>query len=519
MRLPAPTTEMSRHLLRGNFLQISMTGHTLSGEETRVIVAGKGTSTGIEDDNTDWNEEKLIGDYDVAIFDLHDLEQRSHEFVHPFFKMERAVEFPSSDIIRNHLEAGNDIVVRLPTKQRVESQSPENVPQKYDLLRWLPFKISLADESGEKLVAPEDQRWEWEQFFTGSENKSMKPINGWDNAIEEIRTVPGEKSDYPNPISDEEAANPKSLADSISPAIGNQREINKFPILYDNIERLVAARVSLKFYDDYLLEKMVEEAGMEPLPAEGNVFLLPPASNLTHTEFVERILWAEYGIVKKQEFPQWLDDYPLPGENRLKERLDELMNSLEELEENVEMAQAIRDQLLFGQHEDLEKTVRAVFERLGFEVDGEVSGGRDGAIHAENRVYILEVTGQVGGVKESKIDRLERHMKDARDDYDKDLVGLLVYNHRRERPPGERELNPQNFKDDLIEKNQKLLTTIELHHLLDSHLEGELSSSEIEQIIENSNPIISVNDHSDSEESSAEEILEIVKRAKERFKF
>lgn len=485
-----------------------MRGHGEADEGPRVLVVGSGTGGQIEDKYVDWNEPKQIGDFDVAIFDLHDLEGRAQEFGHPHFDSDDAVTFPDRSTIRQHLDAENAIVVRLPREQTATAYHESFGAAEYDLTKWLPFRLNLADATGQQVTIPdaedhpEAHRLTWRKYFDGLEEQGYQPLQGWHNAIESIAAVSRLSAVYTDPSPPEpdddgvvrKAAAPRSLA---SPKGKTTPAPGVHAIRTDNLNRPIAARVSVAYTEEYGKNRSID------LPYKGNVYLLPPSPELSNSEFVERYLWAKHNLLPGPALPGWVADYPIVGEEAIKAEVDDVMARVEEVEHEVQNARSARNQLLWGLGDELEAVVREAFREFGFEVDDEVPGARDGSVHTSNSVFVLETTGRKGGVSQEKIDKLERHMQDARDDYGTEqLQGLLVFNHRREEPPEERSLQPTNFKEDLVEANQTLLTTVDLYHLMNQFHRGEVSKDDIEADLESNSPIINVDVQTPEERQS-----------------
>jgi hypothetical protein len=476
-----------------------MRGHDEAHEAPRVLVVGSGTGTQVEDGQADWNEPKQIGDFDVAIFDLHNLECRAQEFGHPYFNSDEAVMFPDRGTIRQHLDAENDIVVRLPKEQTATAYHDSFGAAEYDLTKWLPFRLKLADTTGQQVTIPdvedhpEANSQTWRKYFDGLKEQGYQPLEGWHNAIESVGPVSQRSTVYTDPSPPEPDDDgivrkatpaPKSRAShrgKTPPSPGVH------PIRMDNLDRPIAARVSVAYTEEIGENRSVD------FPYLGSVYVLPPSPELSHSEFVNRYLWAKHNLLPGPSLPGWVTRYPIVGEKNLQAEVDDLVARVDELEHEVQNAKSARNQLLWGRGDELEAVVREAFREFGFEVDGEVPGARDGTVHTSNCVFVLETTGRKGGVSQSKIDKLERHMQDARDDYEAEQVrGLLVFNHRREEPPEERCLQSNNFEEDLVEANQTLLTTVDLYHLLNQFHRGEVVKEDIEARLESNEPIITV---------------------------
>ena len=84
------------------------------------------------------------------------------------------------------------------------------------------------------------------------------------------------------------------------------------------------------------------------------------------------------------------------------------------------------------------------------------------------------------GVTIGKIQKLERHVNDAKEeDYGDNLTGLLVYNHFRKEDPELRHLNTQNFADELEDRGYKLITTYQVYQMISQYKRKEIDTDEI----------------------------------------
>jgi hypothetical protein len=188
--------------------------------------------------------------------------------------------------------------------------------------------------------------------------------------------------------------------------------------------------------------------------------------------------------------PDWVDDYILPNESNFQNRIKQLETDLSDLEADVQEARQYRS-ILFEGDDELEELVPEVLRRLGLDVDGEVSGGRDGAIKLENQTFILEVTGQNDGVDHGKIRQMEDHLDNATSEgYGINRTGLLIFNHFKNRDPADRQLTTSNFKDRLEKRDCKLLTTVDLYQILCSYERGDVDTEDVVDMLTSGDTII-----------------------------
>jgi len=191
--------------------------------------------------------------------------------------------------------------------------------------------------------------------------------------------------------------------------------------------------------------------------------------------------------------PDWVDDYTLPNESNFQDRIEQLEADLSTLEADVQDARQYRS-ILFEGDDELEELVPHVFRKLGLDVDGEVSGDRDGAIKLDDQTFILEITGQNDGVGHGKIRQLEDHLDNASSEgYGTNRTGLLIFNHFKNRDPANRQLTTSNFKDRLEKQDSKLLTTVDLYQILCDYQRGDIGTEEVVDILTSDDTIIRAN--------------------------
>jgi hypothetical protein len=170
-----------------------------------------------------------------------------------------------------------------------------------------------------------------------------------------------------------------------------------------------------------------------------------------------------------------------------------LETDLSDLEADVQEARQYRS-ILFEGDDELEELVPEVLRRLGLDVDGEISGDRDGAIKLEDQTFILEITGQNDGVDHGKIRQLEDHLDNAASEgYGTNRIGLLIFNHFKNRDPANRQLTTSNFKDRLEKQDSKLLTTVDLYQILCDYERGDIGTKEVVDILTTGDTIIRAN--------------------------
>jgi hypothetical protein len=475
-------------------------------------ILAKGSKTGVQDEYFDWNEEENLKLYNVAFYDLPDLLPRRNEFMHPWYSREDAVCLPTREDVIQFLDGGNDLVVRLPPEQVIRlrgmdrdgnQKDNDGNPIRYecDLLEWLPFYVVLnGEEEGNNLVEVVDDFDDWDSCFS----KSFE----WATIIEEVgqRGLYGNGEAYKDPRPENPAPDEPIIRSRAAPQRYGPK-INEEQIAVDNVKRTIASKISLVGKDDQ--ENVVV--------TEGSVYLIPEQPDKEFDEFVQDIL-IEVFEEDIDPIPEWVSNYKLPGEERLRSELESLENQLTELEQRVEKAEWYQ-QLLFAndnlEHFELEEPVRDAFREIGLQVDGEVDGKRDGGIQLEDKTIILEVTGRRRGVKPGKIDKLAKHVAHANQKgYCDNCTGLLVYNARRKTDPNSRSLNADNFIGDLEDTGYKFMTSLQVYLMVSMHSKGEIEKSDVVEKLTGDDNIVEFGEFSgmNSEEDFNSRISSIRKR-------
>ncbi|WP_367176663.1 hypothetical protein [Haloarcula rubripromontorii] len=453
----------------------------------------KGSRSGVEDNHFDWGEEEELKSYNIAFYDLPDLVPRQNEFLHPWFDDDDAIHFPSRSDVTQFLGGGNDLVIRLPEENEVQlrgfdrdrnraDEDGNTIRYECDLLEWLPFGVALdGDEPGNDLVEVLDGFEDWNVCFSNGFEWSMI-IDGVGQ-----RALYGSDSAYTDPRPEDRDPGEPHIKTMASPSRYGP-EVSEEQIAIENVNRTVASKVSI-------LQKI--DSG-EVVESPGSVFLIPSHPEKEFDEFVQDILVDVFDL-DIEEKPVWVSEYSVPGENHLRRELEDLESQVRQLEEKVERAEWFR-QLLFANDEidgfELEEPVRDAFREVGFDVDGEISGGRDGGIPLDDETLILEITGRRRGVKPHKIDKMDDHIQDSEaEGYCENGTGLLVYNAHRKKDPESRSLNPSNFTEKLDEYGYKFITSLQVYRMLSLYREGEIDTEDIKTNLTGDDLVIQFGDH------------------------
>lgn len=440
-------------------------------------ILAKGSKSGVQDDYFDWDEEEDLKSYNIAFYDLPSLVHEGHRFLHPWFDEEDALYLPSRSVVTQFLKGGNDLLIILPGTQEISLRGKDRegnqvddegnaIRYECDLLEWLPFGVGLnSEDDGNDLVELLDGFEDWSACFSDGLE--------WEVVIDGVsqRASYGNVKAYTDPRPEDRDPGEPTPKAMVSPSRYGP-EVVEEQIAIENVNRTVASKVSIA----------EETQKGELVESPGSVYLIPEHPRKEFDEYAQDIL-SEVFDIEVEPKPEWVSDYSVPGEDQLRDDLEDLESQIADLEEELESAQWYQ-QLLFAndnlEHFELEDPVREAFREAGFQVDGEKDGQRDGAIPLEGETIILEMTGRAGGVKPHKIDKMDDHVQDAEDEgYCENGTGLLVYNAHRTKGPGSRPLNTGNFKDKLEEHGYKFMTSIQVHQMLSLYKQGEIDTGDI----------------------------------------
>ena len=445
---------------------------------TRVLT--KGTRTGVENTHIDWDEGENLIDHTIAFYDVRSLQQHHHEVTHPAFNLDDRLTLPSHVDVAQFLDGGNTMFVRLPTEQTVELRGEDHDGNteyyECDLLEWLPFAVRLDSNREGELHEVTDLYASWEWYFDDDFE--------WQTTIDYLgsRAYYGRMYSDPRPPKSGPVPRSRAVPPESSHGPGTYDEV----IAVNNVDRVIAATIHL--------EDTTEQG--EQYQSEGAIYLIPPHPEIEFGPFVRGVLDREFGM-DVEEQPEWVESYPIPGQSDIEAEIAELEDRVADLDARMDRGEWYQ-QLLFAKDEEdddypheLEEPVRDAFRSVGLDVSGEKPGRRDGAIQLDETTIVLEVTGTTRGISPGKVDRLERHVEDARkDDIGPNVTGLLVANPDCHTDPTDRSLNIQNYVGDLEENGYKLMATSEVYQMLCLFGDGDIDTTDITEALTDDDVIV-----------------------------
>lgn len=455
-------------------------------------------------DHVDWHEHANYKDKNIVFVNLRDLESRSHQFFHPYFEEEfMSVDFPSRKQVRSLvMDGGNDLIVTLPSSPKVEVKGEkEGKPQSQqlsqtggvnstdsadngleffscDVLRWLPVNVSVEAMSGESVSLPREIKtpnyWDW--YFDRD--------FGWDLTIQSVRQQSSmtEHSTYRNPNFK------RSSSSSSSKKTGPIPRIQYIAMNASN--ECIAARIEL-FPRKRVDESRLDGYNLQP----GAIYLIPLKPSMAFSDFARQVLLNNYDLLDEglDHQPDWVPNYALPEENRIRKRISELESELEELNDEVEEPAQYKP-LLYDLGDPLEELVRETLREVGLEVGGEIPGKRDGVIKLSDDQWIsLEIFGTVNGVKARKYRQLTDWVENVQVDHpDKDVEGLLIANtfaedDPEERPPDLLQGDPKRLME---QRGFHAISTIDIYRMICGYRNGELTTDGIEKTFSNMDNLV-----------------------------
>lgn len=463
----------------------------------------------------DWHQEKNYKDYNIIFMNLRDLENRSEEFIHPYYDSnDRAVNFPTRKEILSFVQkGGNDLIIALPSSSSIElrggkqrnvvrkaspagnstdqgtdqeqhgddgnQENDEEEPSYYscNLFAWLPAGVNIEDRGGESVVSLDGtdvgSRWDW--YFDGD--------FGWDLTFQYVyqRAWMTERSTYRNPTS------------GVSSSRGPDEKHGPFPrmqeIAVNASNECIAAKIEL------FPRKETDKSKLDQYPSpQGGIYLVPLKPSIPFADFAREVLVENYDVLERglEHQPDWVQDYALPTEQQLQERISELKDELNELKEKIEEPAAYKP-LLYDVGNPLEEIVRETLRDVGLEVEGEVPGKRDGTIKLDDKWIVLEIYGSTSGVSARKYRQLTDWVENVKIEHpDKNVEGLLIANPFSEEEPDERssDLLTGDVKRLMEQRGFHAIRTIDIYRMISGYRNDEFTTSEIESRFANMTDLV-----------------------------
>lgn len=421
-------------------------------------ILSKGSELPFVHESVGWDESTNFKDYDIVFVNLRTLEEAAQDYDHPYNESDESPEILDKSDVSTFIQEDGYMVVYLSdspvaemgntttepkskyssqpvtARQRQVNKNKEVEPYNdYELLNWLPFSANITtDESGESVDVFEDE-WKW---YFGN-------LFSWDKIID----------------------------------VDSSTFYDTYSITENSYGERIATRISRS--------------------SGGHVTLIPPDESIVYSDFVKNALQNVFDIdvgVEGRAPPAWLSDYSLPNEEDIEDSIQEKKKEIEELENELESLTKLK-KLLYETNTNLEEVTRDSLRELGFTVDGEVPGKRDGILRTSETDFALEITGTTGGIKLRKGRQLDDWVENVMaEDPDEDVSGLLIVNPEMGTPPEERDIsiepNVQNYMEQ--RGDYKVLTTLDLYRLAELNLKEGVDKDDIEEMFYQDDTLLSL---------------------------
>lgn len=400
-------------------------------------------------EHADWDEQPNISDYDLVFLNLRDLEKRFHEFTDDEIRgraEDRVFNIADPERVMDVLMHGGDIYAILPTvREKIDEQHPVGEllkdaekdvtgisprPPSVDFFNFFPAVLEVENQGGKSVDENSiDSDWRW--YFKDSFD--------WDICF---RPTKGTKD--------------VGLRYELQSLVENRYE-----------KQLASELVHTPFKSRYQDREI------------GSIYLLPLLDGWGFENLADKILekfYPDIDIETEAKAPEWAGQLSTPRQQELEEKISELETEL-----------ALEDQyriLLYGTGDSLEHTVHQAFRELGFEVQGEKEGRRDGLVSSDKQIYVLEIHGTTGGVKKRKLRQLYEWKEDNEDKWDRPVTGLYIVNPKRKTKPNDRNITvPPDTVDYVDGKDLHIVRTPELFNAISKKQRNELTTGDIQQML------------------------------------
>lgn len=415
----------------------------------RILTKG-GSIPGVQHDEAEWKEPVNIKDYDVVILNLNAILEKAGELTTPDSSIPQSIEFPPVEDIIKLLRAGNELYIFLPETRKINLlrvQNGNSSEEEVDLLSWLPFRIETVEESGKSVDQDSvPSRWQW--YFD-------------------------DDFDWPMYLSRASLKNDVLLNQS------SHDHISQYTVAETTFEEDIASRLTITVLTDFV-SMLAKDSDMDT-EYPGAAYLLPLKPDYPFSRAAAELLSHLHGFsIEQSSVPDWAENKQLPRQQEIIDKYNELKNEFERLD--------WFKKLLYEGGQELETVVLDAFDELGFETRPEVSGKRDGAIDLGEDLFVLETHGTENAIGVGKVDQLDRWVRDAEEEFEnKEVEGLLVANaYRRQEPENRGQAIVGDPRKNLEEYGYKLLTASQLYRFITKKQNGEISTEEIEEVLQES---------------------------------
>lgn len=220
---------------------------------------------------------------------------------------------------------------------------------------------------------------------------------------------------------------------------------------------------------------------------EGKIFIIPrpeidTKDSKAYAEFIRVLIdlckeeIKELAAREKEE-PDWVEEYVVPDELKLRDKINELQQQYQTLTE--------AHKLFYEMGKPLTKTVNFVLSRIGFNSEiKEEEGAHDIEISEEDMILVVEVTSsQDNWINISKTRQLLDWCRRFGREHTNKPKGILIVNHYCGYPPPKRD---EPFTRPALKQGEDegfcLMTTVQLYHIFEKLLKEEIGRDKIKRL-------------------------------------
>ncbi len=444
-------------------------------KEKRIIVIGSEGHYGVE--TVPWTAEEMpnIADYENVIVDTSsltpflvkvergkNLDERYADFLR---KIRKNQEFVRERLIHLLHSGGN--ICSICSTQEYRAIGTYSGITNYD---WSPFPIKLVKEKGETI-----------ELYDDSFKRYFESVKKWHFCFEEMQRDYAAMRTIHDFYKGEYYIRPRMrvIAENryTRPiAIALKYEIFQF----QNVQQLHEATTSMDAIKRY---------GAKLVGTSGELILLSPPTEIDSGEVINLLLNEFWGIQQKTLPPEGIDKIVVPGEDVLKQEIQNKVDNIEELKSEIGELEIRKKevvqfkQLLYETGPPLENICKITLRKLGCDVDDSVE---DFILTKGDKEAIVEVKGREGVIERKDGAQLSQNRRNYAISKGKALTSfkaILLGNPRRLLLPLEERIKKESFAQHLIGdakvEDMALVTTVQLFKAYREFLEGKISSEEI----------------------------------------
>lgn len=216
----------------------------------------------------------------------------------------------------------------------------------------------------------------------------------------------------------------------------------------------------------------------------GRVIWLPPTTEIFDSEAIELLLKEKYEVFREESPPHWIDQYLLPDEAPIRERIEhiqdriaQLSDELKQAEEGLKVATRFKRLLYETGEAVLEPVVLDALRELGATIEQPRERGKEDGrlVDPTGRAATLEIKGRSGTLKIGDVRQLHQWVADSIAYEGRESKGILIANLNKDRPPSRRgEVFPSNCVRVARNFDINLVTTTQVFNALVLHQQSKL---------------------------------------------